>query len=94
MILFNLSSERYVRKVVVKDLAQFLLSSGADPYLACFIPSLKGHPALIQLRQSSDELPVIQTKTTFHGTSCAMSWNSKGSVNVFCVLFRFAQHSP
>ncbi|KAH7704936.1 Translation initiation factor 2A [Aphelenchoides avenae] len=75
----NLDFEKFAFKGVVKDVGDFVLSPGAEPTLACFIPPTKGQPAFIQLRQCNRDVTMISQKTSFNADRCTMTWNSKGS---------------
>jgi len=73
--------DEFVKKVAIKSMESFVVSPGPNPHVLCFIPPLKGQPALIQLRQLSmdTDLPVMSSKMSFNCDKCTMVWNSRGN---------------
>ena len=64
--------------MVVKNVAQVVLSPGANSLLGNFIPSVENQPAMIQMVKLDDELSVIKSKADIQGGSCVITWNEKG----------------
>ncbi|KAI1730381.1 eukaryotic translation initiation factor eIF2A domain-containing protein [Ditylenchus destructor] len=80
----NLQFERFTKSVVIKNMDSFEISPGPSPNVICFLPPLKGNPAIIQLRKVSHDtdLPLIGTKISFNCDKCTMQWNSRGTAAI------------
>uniref|UniRef100_A0A914XLD1 Eukaryotic translation initiation factor 2A n=1 Tax=Plectus sambesii TaxID=2011161 RepID=A0A914XLD1_9BILA len=88
-LLFHKGSvyDKYEWKLVIQKMTDYAVSKGPAPHhVACYIPPLKGQPAVVQLRQINANFTQVSNKTFFKCDNASFLWNCKGTALIVIAM--------
>ncbi|ORX56481.1 eIF2A-domain-containing protein [Piromyces finnis] len=76
---FNISEKSLLNKFKLKGMTTFSISPGKSPFVATFVPEIKGNPASVKIYSYNNYKSPVSAKSFFRVDNIDMYWNDLGT---------------